>query len=732
MIRSTLAALLLAGTIAAPALPTPANAEPTADFSIVKGTERDQSHAPEVVQVAVQQHEDNQQNSICTGTIIDDKWILTAAHCFEDAIKQDGSLITDPDRVGVIAKTAFGRATDGKDYPSAHFAKGIYIHPKYKDDRNGANDATARHNVALIELKEPISQGILFDRQDQDAKPQADASAHPIPKVTLAPAGEPIPAADTAASIYGFGASRWENHQDNKGYTLDPEKLFSVEVPINGACGDGAVICAERAVDRGPLASHQKDQLHGDDHRNPGSCHGDDGGPLFVTENGQRKQIGILSHSRVDEETSAFWEEDICGRTEVVYASVSYLRPWIDEIKKRVDNGSLRHGDDVPNVDLQVPRKPQAPAAPAPAPAPVPVPPVDKPEDKNPEEDKPTLHREGDPDVLVTLPKPSTQEMKWPIPAAATATSNVGSDISSGIARLRDAFANTTPKPDAEAAPHIALLASEVTMADALASGPLQQFGNLYLTRPEALEAVVAKEMKASGVTEVWLLGGEHALTKAVEADLKKAGFTTRRIAGADRTQTAMEIAKAYEARIGKKADARFVARAFGDQGDETRSWADSIALGAKAAKSGTPILLTDTNTLSPGLDAQLAKNVKATVVGGPAAVNPVVAEQIKQFTGMNPNRMAGLNRADTAGTIARSFAKPTRAIVIDGQGKHAWQLGFSLAGLSSDLNAPILLTAGEVVPPETQQVLKDLELKNVICMGEAKVCDTVSALTKR
>lgn len=303
-----------------------------------------------------------------------------------------------------------------------------------------------------------------------------------------------------------------------------------------------------------------------------------------------------------------------------------------------------------------------------------------------------------------------------------------GSDIAIGINRLRAGFAQQTNTPKLTGS--VALLASESKNADALASGVLQQAAPLYLTQTDQLEPAVLAELQRSGVREVWLLGGPQALSPGVEQALQRAGFQTRRIAGADRTQTAAAIAQAANALDLAEPTTRFIARAFGDQGDETRSWADAIALGGLAAKTNNPVFLSSSTQLSASVGAQLAKGMPTVIIGGQAAITGAVESQVQARTGQHPRRLAGLNRADTAALIARQFVSPKRAIVIDGQGKDAWQLGFTLAGLSRDLNAPILLASGDIVPAETQRVLKELAIKDTICIGSNAMCATVKSVT--
>lgn len=755
MIKGALALAVVLGV----ALPLGASApakgeEPSAEFNIVNGQPHASTDFSEAVQLQIPLGGSNYAR--CGGTILADDWVMTAAHCMA------GHDQSAP--VEVFANTPYGKAKDGATYETSHEANTVYVHPRYdkKGQRVASAAEKAEFDIALLRLDQPISSGQPIDPRTKEVLERSPGVDLYVPVATLADTGEGLPRSGQGR-VVGWGATWFEpiiNPQIRTGaYRIDAQDLLrSAQIPFLH-CSNSKIICAEEpvALNEEVRRLPEGDRHHRTNHRNPASCVGDSGGPLFYEfPDGRRKQVGLVSNSPFTPEQLAFWGEDVCGRVSTYYASVSYLRPWIEQVmysglpegeRARHLHLSVPDGptngpgspmtppgqqpprQDPPRQDPPVGQQPPAPQPPAGNPQPVPpAQPAPQPTQVPSPAPKPptSLARPGDPALLKSLPGPSKGPITWALPALSA---DQGSELAVGVNRLREAFADAAP---ATASTRIALLASEVKMADALASGSLQRDAALYLTNPDGIEPFLLNELKTSKVQEVWLLGGAAALSPAIETTLKAEGFAVRRIAGADRTQTAVEIAKAHAARYPNAGSDRFVARAFGDQGDETRSWADSIALGGLAAKTGTPILLTATQQLSDSVKGQLAAGTKTTLVGGHAAVSPYVKDAINAITGSAPARIAGENRADTAGRIAQSFTKAERAIVIDGQGQNAWQLGFSLAGLSNDLNAPILLTAGTTVPPETKKILKDLELQNVICMGEVQVCEAVTEATNQ
>lgn len=91
-----------------------------------------------------------------------------------------------------------------------------------------------------------------------------------------------------------------------------------------------------------------------------------------------------------------------------------------------------------------------------------------------------------------------------------------------------------------------AVIASGTSFADALAVGPLvwDNTWPLVLTDPATLVASAQSTLVNLGVTHVVILGGPAAVSPAVESAIKALGITIDyRVAGADRTQTAAQIA---------------------------------------------------------------------------------------------------------------------------------------------------------------------------------------------
>lgn len=202
-------------------------------------------------------------------------------------------------------------------------------------------------------------------------------------------------------------------------------------------------------------------------------------------------------------------------------------------------------------------------------------------------------------------------------------------------------------------------------------------------------------ELERLETERVVIVGGEEAVSAAVQSQLTAHGYDTERVSGADRYQTASAVGLRYGAgpdgEVGTLDGDRTALLANGE------AFADALAAGPLAAGATLPLLLTPPDEPHASVDATLTQLdiERVVIVGGTAAVSTDVADHYAD-AGYTVERWAGASRTDTAAVVAtnavaRAGFSAERVLVTRGDdypdaltaSVHAGQLG-----------APVLLTA--------------------------------------
>lgn len=188
---------------------------------------------------------------------------------------------------------------------------------------------------------------------------------------------------------------------------------------------------------------------------------------------------------------------------------------------------------------------------------------------------------------------------------------------------------------------YYAILASGEDFPDALCAAPLASKYNapILLSTRNHLEKATKNELTRLNVKKVIIIGGEGVISASTEKDIKDLGIDVSRLAGKDRYETSLKVAKAMDT-----ADKAVIA-----SGED---FPDVLSIAPIAARKGMPILLTPSNSLAKEHQDFLGQSVlKTYVLGDSSVISDSVVNQLP-----SPQRLSGINRYDANIEIIKAF----------------------------------------------------------------------------
>ncbi len=260
---------------------------------------------------------------------------------------------------------------------------------------------------------------------------------------------------------------------------------------------------------------------------------------------------------------------------------------------------------------------------------------------------------------------------------------------------------------------HAVVLVGATDAIDGLIGAPLAAAVRgplLYVNADSAPASVLAEISRLLGSSgKVYLLGGTAVIGNSVESQLHALGYTTQRLAGADRYATAVSIADEV-ANVAGTPSVVFEATGLGD--------ADALVAAPAAAHAAGVVLLTVGGQQSVATKSWLAAHAGITryAVGGPAAAADPSATAI-----------IGADRYATAVDIARQFFSSATGVAL--ANGDAWP-DAAVAATNSALNgAPLLLVTANALPSVVTAWLSDNLLTVVAAYGgTTRISGTVLA----
>lgn len=259
------------------------------------------------------------------------------------------------------------------------------------------------------------------------------------------------------------------------------------------------------------------------------------------------------------------------------------------------------------------------------------------------------------------------------------------------------------------------ILASGMSFVDALAGVPLAGALNapILLVSGNSLSNTVRERLKALSPERVYILGGTSAVKQSVQNAVESMGYSTERISGADRYETAVRIAAKLSSVTGKSNGKAFFAYAF--------NYPDALAVSSAAALTQTPILYAPSSgSISKSTKNYIgsAKITSAVILGGTSAIGNSTVNSIKDAGVTSVERISGKDRYATSLAIIKKY----NGVYTSGDISIATGEAFpdALAGgaMAAKMGIPVILVGKNMDQAGIRSYISAKPYKNVYVFG--------------
>ena len=252
-------------------------------------------------------------------------------------------------------------------------------------------------------------------------------------------------------------------------------------------------------------------------------------------------------------------------------------------------------------------------------------------------------------------------------------------------------------------------------VADGIAATPLAASENasILLANTNNLPSETANRMKEIAPQKVIIVGGENAVSKALEAKIANDyAVEVQRIAGKDRYATSFEIAKKL-VESGAEINTAYIVAGTGE--------ADALSVASKAGADKQPIILTGKDSIAPEMYAWLKEqNLEdAYFIGGNKVISDNVINSVNEITtnDVTANRIAGNNREETnakvieklyTGGFSNVYAAKSNVLVD----------ALSAGPMAAQRNCPVVLVNSRGLTDAQKNVLSGKYVDHVYQIG--------------
>ncbi len=281
------------------------------------------------------------------------------------------------------------------------------------------------------------------------------------------------------------------------------------------------------------------------------------------------------------------------------------------------------------------------------------------------------------------------------------------------------------------------VIASAESLVDGLAAGPLAAQLNtsiLLANKNEAPKATM-DELKAALNIEntpvgqlktktVYIVGGDAVVGQSVVDQLENLGVTVERLAGDNRNETSIAVAKEMAKLSGKANTEGFVVGAEGI--------ADAMSISSYAAQTKNPIIVSGFNSEVNADTLALTKGMNLTIVGGDGVVSNELQAQLEENNGKanTVDRVKGNDRFQTNAAVINKFFNDSDSsndaskvfVAADGYkaGNDKLVDALTAAPLAAQSKAPIVLATEELDKDQVEalQLVDTTANANVVQVG--------------